>query len=837
MPRPLPAHIEVRGARLNNLKALDVDVPLWGLTVITGVSGSGKSSLALGTLYAEGSRRYLDALTAYQRKRVKQAPPAPVDHIANVPSAIALRQRPPIPSRSSTVGTLTQTYNLLRLLFARVGEHRCPNGHLSTPTLEEVGTGTTDENGRQTCPVCSAYFQMPAAESFSFNSPLGACPTCKGLGTVDEIDERALVPDDSLSLDEGGVASWKLPGRREMPLVAAQLGVRTDIPFRNLTKREKQLVLDGPAEKREIAVPTKTGRVFRLNMTYVNARQAVTEAGDTAGAARFTTTHACPACHGTRLKEETLATLLDGRSIAETSALDLSSLRSWAEKLPGLLPADLRELTLDLTGRLLEGLDPLLDLGLDYLTLDRPGPSLSTGERQRIQLAATVHAGSTGVLYVLDEPSIGLHPANLDGLLRALDQLADGGNTVLVVDHDLEIMRAAEHLIEIGPGAGRDGGRLDAVGTTAGLAADPSSVTGPYLAGTAPQLVRTQRPVDDTTPRLRLHVNDLHNLHDVAADFPLGRFTLVTGVSGSGKSSLVLDSLVPALEAHLAQGVLPAHVDRLEADVPLTGLRHLDAAPIGPNSRSTPATYTGALDALRKLYAATDEAGKRGWNAGHFSYNTKAGQCPGCQGLGELSIDIQYLPDLPMPCNTCHGGRYNAKTLEVTLDGLNIAEVLRLTVDEAAEHFAARPAVHRPLHALREVGLGYLTLGEATPTLSGGEAQRMRLSTALHSDRPGTVYVFDEPSVGLHPKDIATLVTTLDRLLDTGATVIVIDHDTDLIWNADHVIDLGPGGGPDGGRIATQGTPEELAEAATTPTGQWLRRTSRTTRRSAAGRP
>ncbi|MEX3106258.1 excinuclease ABC subunit UvrA [Streptomyces sp. ST1015] len=825
--RPLPGFVEVRGARHNNLKGLDVDIPLWALTVITGVSGSGKSSLALGTVYAEGSRRYLDALTAYQRKRVSQTPPSPVDRVTHVPSAVALRQRPPTPGRSSTVGTLTEVYNLLRLLFSRVGEHRCPNGHLSTPTLEEIGTGTTDENGWQTCPECGAYFQMPASESFSFNSPLGACPTCSGLGTVDDIDDDTLVPDDSLTLDEGAVASWKLPGRREMPLVVTQMGVPTDVPFRDLTEEQRHLVLDGPPEAHEIAVPTRTGRVFRLNMTYVSARRAVTEARDTAGAARFTTTRACPACHGTRLRAEALATLLDGRTIAETSALTLDTVLTWAETLSTRLPRDLKALTDDLAGRLAEGVRPLIDLGLAYLTLDRPGPTLSTGELQRIQLAATLHAGTAGVLYVLDEPSIGLHPANLDGLLAALNRLADDGNTVLVVDHDLEIMRAADHLIEIGPGAGRAGGTLDAQGTTAGLAADPRSVTGPYLAGTAPLTVRTPRRVDESCPRLRLHVTELHNLRDLSVSLPLNRLTLVTGVSGSGKSSLILDSLAPALRAHLAGSPLPDHVGAFACDEPPSTLRFIDATPIGANSRSTPATYTGALDAVRKLYAATPEARERGWNAGHFSYNTKAGQCPGCQGLGELSIDIQYLPDLPMPCATCHGGRYDPAVLDVVREGLTIADVLRLTVDEAAGHFAGQRAVHRPLHALREVGLGYLTLGEPTPSLSGGEAQRMRLSTALHSDSPGTVYVFDEPSVGLHPKDVATLVTTLDRLLDTGATVIVIDHDMDLIWNADWVLDIGPGPGPDGGRLAAEGTPEDLARAGATPTGRWLARSRR----------
>ncbi|MFH8293676.1 hypothetical protein [Streptomyces sp. NPDC018059] len=449
--------------------------------------------------------------------------------ITHVPSAIALRQRPPVPGRHSTVGTLTQTYNLVRLLYARVGEHRCPNGHRSTLTLAEVGTGTTDEYGRQTCPVCQAYFQMPTAESFSFDSPLGACPSCKGLGTVDEIDERALVPRRIAEPRRRGVASWKLPGRREMPLVAAQLGVRANIPFARLTKREKRIVLDGPPEKREIAVPTETGRVFKLNMTYVNARQSVAEAGDSAAAARFTSTHTCPACHGARLAPEPLTTLLEGRTIAETCAMNLADPHASADELPGKLPADLKDLTADLTGRLLDGVRPLLGLGLDYLALNRSGPSLSTGERQRIQQAATVHAGSTGALYVPDEPSIGLHPANLDGLLRALDRLADGGNTVLVVDHDLEIMRAAEHLIEIGPGAGRDGGRLDATGTVDDLAANPTRSPAP--ASPAPHPRRcTPRPVDDSTPHIRLHVDHLHNLHDLGAAFPMGRLTLVTGV-------------------------------------------------------------------------------------------------------------------------------------------------------------------------------------------------------------------------------------------------------------------------------------------------------------------
>jgi excinuclease ABC subunit A len=817
--RKLPEAIKVRGARTNNLRSVDVDVPLWSVVMVTGVSGSGKSSLAMGVLYAEGSRRFLDALSPYTRNRIEGKASRPdADRIEDVPAALALRQRPPIPDRRSTVGTMTETLNVLRLMMSRLGTHLCPNGHPNQTTLTAIAAASDADTGALTCPVCHVTFRFPSAESFSFNS-YGACPECGGIGAVDEIDESTLIPDESRSIDDGAVAPWRLAGRSFMPNVVAQLGIRTDIPYRDLTPKEQDFILHGPSQHTEVALPGRSGRTFRLNAEYVNATRAVAEAGETTRTrlGRFYTTRTCPVCHGTRFRPETLASELDGRSIAQITALELDEVRDFAAALPAKLPTELHDLARRLTGELLDGVGPLLKLGLDYLTLDRAGNTLSTGERQRIELTATVHARSTGALYVLDEPSVGLHPANMDGLIETVGQLADHGNTVVVVDHHLPLMRAADQIIELGPGAGSDGGQVIAQGTAAELARDPASVTGPFLAGTEPLRVRDLRPVTKQTGHIELTVNQLHTLRDLTAAIPCNRLTLITGVSGSGKSTLILDSLVPALRDTLAGRPLPEHVGHLRAPG-VTRVVQIDANPIGANARSTPATYCGAFDPIRSRYAR-----ESGLKAGQFSYNTAEGQCPVCHGLGELALDIQYLPDLIVRCHECGGRRYNKETLRVTVDGKSIADVLAMTVDEAAQHFHAHGAIRRPLVALQEVGLGYLTLGEPTPALSGGEAQRLRLSTGLHTDQPGTVYVFDEPSVGLHPRDIQRLVGTLDRLLDTQATVIVIDHDLGLIANADHIIDLGPGGGPRGGKIVATGTPDQVAADSHSATGRALR--------------
>ncbi|WP_280442620.1 excinuclease ABC subunit UvrA [Nocardia brasiliensis] len=823
----LPKAVEVVGARTHNLRNVDVDVPLWSLVMLTGLSGSGKSSLAMGVLYGEGSRRYLDGLSAYTRRRIGQVARPDVDRVDFLPSALALRQRPPVPGRRSTVGTMTEVLNVVRLMFSRLGRHVCPNGHRIEPNLARSAQLWLD------CPVCGVHFEHPSAESFSFNT-LGRCPGCDGLGVRDEIDTATLIPDDSLSVIDGAVAPWNLAGRSYMPQVAADLGVRIDVPVAELTDTERAILLDGPPEPRLVTLTSKAGRAVSANMTYESARRAVQNAATKTTSettrqrlSRFFSTHTCPVCQGSRLRPEALTTTLSDRDIAQVSTESLDALADFAKQVTATLPAEMRPLSDRLAAELTAAVEPLRRLGIGYLSLDRAGATLSTGERQRIELSSTLQARSTGMLYVLDEPSVGLHPANVDGLRAVLRGLVAAGNSVVVVDHDVALLREADHLIEMGPGAGRQGGTVVAQGSAADLAACAESVTGPYLSGSAGTQFRTPRPTDtaphptDTTQRstdiaaaLEITVGELYTLRNVSARIPLRRLTVVTGVSGSGKTALVLDSLVPALTAD----VPPAHVRRLER----AGIRavvEVDATPIGNNSRSTPVTYCGALDPIRRWFAK--ESGR---TAAHFSYNTAAGQCPTCLGLGELDLDIQYLPDLTVSCPDCHGARYNPEVRAITVDGLTIADVLSLTVAEAVDRFAAHQKIVAPLRAVRDVGLGYLCLGEPTPSLSGGEAQRLRLATALRSEQADTLYVFDEPSIGLHPNDVRTLLAVLDRLIDAGATVLVIDHDLDVIANADHIIDLGPGGGPDGGRIVATGTPAEIAAAADSRTGYWLGR-------------
>ncbi|MFG2886259.1 excinuclease ABC subunit UvrA [Streptomyces sp. NPDC048297] len=806
----LPKAIKVVGARANNLRDVDVDVPLWSWVALTGLSGSGKSSLAMSVLYAEVYHRFLEGLSTYTRRRISQAARPDVDRIDFLPAALALRQRPPVPGRRSTVGTMTEVLNVVRLMYSRLGSHVCPNGHRLDASLDWSRAPQAD------CPVCGVTFEVPSAESFAFNS-FGACPVCEGMGTIEEIDDDAIVPDPSKSIDDGAVRPWRIGMRGLMPQVVKALGVRTDVPFGQLTEHEREIVMDGPAVRQQIFPVSRTGRATELNALYENARVAVGNSLASASESgrerlrKFLTVRTCPACHGTRLRPQALTTLVDGRTIAETSALPLSDL---ATALPGPLPDLMAGLGRQLGVELAQSVDPLLRLGLDYLTLDRAGTTLSTGERQRIQLTSILRNRSTGMLYVLDEPTVGLHPANVEGLRDVIRALVDSGNSVVMVDHDVALLRHVDQLIEMGPGAGRAGGTVVRQGSAEDLAADPASVTGPYLSGAADVRVRKALPVGPDDPHLEITVDGLRTLHEVTARFPVGRLTLVTGVSGSGKTTLLLDSLVPALT-----GEHPPHVTHFERG----GIRRVvqvDATPIGRNSRSTPATYSGAFDGIRDLYAASPQARARNWDAGRFSYNLRSGQCPACEGLGETSLDVQYLPDMTLTCPDCDGARYNPETLEVTVDGLTIADVLRLTVTEAAERF---PSPN--LRSLVEVGLGYLRLGEPTPTLSGGEAQRMRLAGGLHSRQAHSLYVFDEPTVGLHPRDVATLLGVLDRLITAGATVVAVDHDLDLIANADHIIDMGPGGGPDGGRIVATGTPRRVAASSDSLTGRHLAKT------------
>ena len=819
VPGTLPRVIGVRGARHNNLQDIDVDVPLWRTVAVVGVSGSGKTSLAIGTLYAEGMHRFLEGLSTYSRRRLTQAQRPDVDRIDYLPPALALRQRPPIPGPRSTVGTMSEVLNVLRLMMSRLGSHLCPNGHRVDPSIATQGMEII-------CPVCGAHFVHPSAESFSFNS-YGACPACQGLGVRSEVDVSTVVGDPGKTIEEGAVLPWNSGGRRLSMYAAGEQGVRLNVPYRSLTKREREIVLHGePVQRRVTLQSGRTGRSVQLSVNYDNAVAAVERSLRSDNertrrlVQRFLITRVCSVCHGTRLRPEALGSRLGGCNIAEISALGLGELRGFTDGLPAGLPAELSRMTAGLLAELNGALTPLLDVGLSYLTLDRSGASLSTGERQRIELTSTVRASTTGMLYVLDEPSVGLHPTNVQGLRKTITALAGNGNSVVVVEHEREIVRTADWVIELGPAAGAEGGSVIAEGPPGQLEGDPRSIIGPFLAGA--RAVPGDRAVRrGPGEQITVRIGELYNLHDVTAEFPVGRLTALAGPSGAGKSALVLDSLVPAARAALGGSAPPPHVRRLDLD----GIRQVvqvDASPIGQNSRSTPATYSGAFDQIRRVFGDSGYARRRRWKPGHFSFNTREGQCPTCRGLGNIDLDVQYLPDITVQCPTCHGARFNDATLAVGVDGLTIADVLGLSVDDALQRFAHRAPVIAALRPVSEVGLGYLRLGEPTPSLSGGESQRLRIATRLRSSQRGALYVFDEPSTGLHPLDVATLVGVFDRLLDAGATIIVIDHDLDLLAAADHLIDMGPGGGPDGGRIVAAGTPEEVARAPGSVTGPWL---------------
>jgi excinuclease ABC subunit A len=675
------------------------------------------------------------------------------------------------------------------------------------------------------CPVCGVHFEPPSAEFFAFNS-YGACPACHGLGVRSEVDASTLVPDPGKTIEQGAVLPWNSGGRRLSMYAAGELGVRLDVPYRSLTDRERDIVLRGQPARRQVTLSGRNGRTVQLSVNYDNAVAAVERSlrSDNERSRRlvqrFLITRVCSVCHGTRLRPEALTSRLGGRNIAEISALGLDELRGFAAGLPTGLPAELSRMTTALLNELNGTLTPLLDVGLGYLTLDRPGASLSSGERQRIELTSTVRSSTTGMLYVLDEPSIGLHPSNVQGLRKTIAALAANGNSVVVVEHEQELIRSADWIIELGPGAGAMGGTVIAQGTPAQLKTDPRSIIGPFLAG-APAVPRDRPARADASAQIAVEVGDLFNLHDLTATFPVRRLTALAGPSGAGKTALVLDSLIPAARALLSGSALPGHVRRLD----LGGIRQvvqIDASPIGQNTRSTPATYSGAFDQIRRLFADSDYARRRRWKPGHFSFNTREGQCPTCRGLGHIDLDVQYLPDISVACPTCRGARFNDATLAVRIGGLTVADVLGLSVHEALEQFADQHPVAAALRPVEEVGLGYLRLGEPTPSLSGGESQRLRIASRLRSSQRATLYVFDEPSTGLHPLDVATLVGVLDRLLAAGATIILIDHDLDLLAAADHLIDMGPGGGPDGGHIVAAGTPEDVARAPESVTGPWL---------------
>jgi excinuclease ABC subunit A len=827
--RGVPLRVEVRGARVHNLKNVDVDIPLHRLVAIAGVSGSGKSSLAMGVLYAEGSRRYLEALSTYSRRRLQQPARAAVDSVTHVPAALALRQRPGVPGIRSTFGTSTELLNVLRVMFSRLGSHLCPNGHRLEPTVD-VAT-----NRNLVCPVCAAEFAPPGAEDLAFNSD-GACPTCQGTGILRTVDDAALIPDPSRSIDEGAVAPWSMFGLTVMPQVVAELGVRTDVPFSDLTVKEREMVLHGPEVKRQIRVPSKNGKLFDLNFTYRNARRAVEEAMNNANSEkglarvnRFLAAGGCPDCHGTRLSPKARGTEVAGIDLATASAKTLDEAIAWVATVSVTLPKPMRSMAEMIVRQFLDMARRLDEMGLGYLALDRSSGSLSTGERQRAQLARAVRNQTTGVLYVLDEPSIGLHPANVDGLIGVMRDLLRDGNSVVLVDHDVQVLREADWMVEIGPGSGAGGGAVVATGSIGDIVADPGSLIGPFLGARREPVVVRQRATANTLfgpGRIRIVTDPIHTVRALDVAIPSGRLTAVTGMSGSGKTTMVLDSLVPALRARRDGVSLPTHVRALEVPgSPKVDV--VDATPIGANARSTVATYSGVLDELRRAYAATDAAKALGLTAADFSYNTGSLRCPECEGSGQVVLDVQFLPDVDIPCPECSGGRYAPAASPIaraTADGrvLSLPDLLGLTVAEARDAIADLPKVRRKLQSLGDLGLGYLTLGEATPALSGGEAQRLKLATELGRDQSDTLYVLDEPSVGLHPLDIRVLLQTIQRLLDKGATVVVIEHDLDMIANADYIVDLGPGGGVAGGRIVATGTPDEVAGNSASATGRYL---------------
>ena len=826
-----PESIEVRGARVHNLKNVDVDVPLGELVGVAGVSGSGKSSLALGVLYAEGSRRYLEALSTYTRRRLTQASRAQVDDVLHVPAALALHQRPAVPGIRSTFGTMTELLNSLRLLFSRLASHVCPHcGARNEPTLN-VAAGLPI-----VCANCGKEFHAPGAESLAFNSA-GACPACAGTGIVREVNRAALVPDESKSIDEGAVLPWGSLMWDLMKQVAGAMGVRTDVPFKDLTPKERDIVFNGPAVKKHILYKPKKGDDFaELDFTYFNAvytvENALAKAKDEKGlkrVARFLEEKTCPDCGGTRLSEAARAPRVRGLNLAEASAMTLDAAVDWVRGVPGSLGADMRPMATNICESFLDVARRLLELGLGYLALDRAGATLSTGERQRVQLARAVRNRTTGVLYVLDEPSIGLHPANVDGLLGVMRDLVADGNSVVVVDHDVRVLKACDHLIEMGPVAGAEGGHVIAQGTVGDVAANPRSRIAPFLADGESVRERGCMPVSHMFDlgHIRMTTSQLHTVKPLDVDIPRGRLVAVTGVSGSGKTTMVLESLIPALKARSAGEKPPEHVRSIDADG-IERANLIDATPIGANVRSTVATYADIHDDLRRAFARSDEAKAGGWKAGDFSYNTGRLRCPTCDGTGSISLDVQFLPDVDIECPDCRGSRYAPEAdaiYRTTKDGreLTLPQLMAMSVDQALAVTGDMRKVHARLTTLHDLGLGYLTLGEPTPALSGGEAQRLKLASEMGRAQSHAVFVFDEPTIGLHPLDVRVLLGVFDRLVASGATVVVIEHDLDVIANADWVIDMGPGGGESGGRIVAAGTPEQIAADANSVTGRYLR--------------
>lgn len=825
-----PKYIQIRGARVHNLKNINVDIPLHQIVGIAGVSGSGKSSLALGVLYAEGSRRYLESLSTYTRRRMTGAAKAQVDEVLYVPAALALHQRPGIPGIRSTFGTGTELLNSLRLMYSRLASHRCPNGHYVEPTLKVAAEQEI------LCPICGEQVQPPSAEELAFNSQ-GACPECGGTGRVRTVNIDSLVPDDSISIDDGAVAPWNSLMWSLMTDVCREMGVRTDIPFRELTEKEKDIVYHGPAEKKHIFYKAKnSNQAGELDFTYYNAvytvENALAKVKDEKGMKRvekFLKEEICPQCQGSRLSEKARAPKLRGIGLAEACQMTLKDLVVWVADVPDSLPEEMRPMAESICESFQTAAKRLMDLGLSYLSLDRAAATLSTGERQRMQLARAVRNRTTGVLYVLDEPSIGLHPSNINGLNAVMHDLIADGNSVLLVDHDTQILSEADWIVEMGPEAGNGGGYVIAEGTIPEITKNPASMIGPFLAQKTNLPVREQTHAENMFDLgvIHLSTNAIHTVKPLEVDIPKGRLTVVTGVSGSGKTTMVLESLIPGLEAALNGETLPEHVKNVSAE----GISHvklIDASPIGINIRSTVATYANVHDELRKIYAKTDDAKRMKYKAKDFSYNTGNLRCPACDGTGQITLDVQFLPDVDVVCPECKGSRYAKAAWQVCYEKepgkrYSLPQMMAMDVNTALQAAGDWKVVRQRLEVLRDLGLGYLTLGEATPGLSGGEAQRLKLASEMGKGQSDSVFVFDEPTIGLHPLDVKTLLQVFQALVDQGATVIVIEHDLDVIRNADYIIDMGPEGGEAGGRIVAVGTPEQVAENENSVTGKFIR--------------
>lgn len=820
----------IRGARVHNLKGIDVDIPLNKIVGIAGVSGSGKSSLALGVVYAEGSRRYLEALSTYTRRRISQAPKAEVDNILYVPAAIALRQRPGVPGIRSTFGTGTELLNSLRLMFSRLASHRCPNGHYCKPTLDVAA-------GREiVCEECGTHFYAPSAEDLSFNSG-GACKKCGGIGTVMTVDKSTLVPDENLTIDDGAVAPWNSLMWTLMTEVCRAMGVRTNVPFKDLTPEEKDIVYNGPAVKKHIIYKSKSSEVSaEMDFTYYNAtytvENALAKVKDDKGMKRvekFLKQDVCPDCHGARLSDAALAPMICGINLAQACEMTLSQLDEWVKGIPAWLPEEMRPMCESICQSYFDTSRRLLELGLSYLSLDRAGSTLSTGERQRMQLARCVRNRTTGVIYVLDEPSIGLHPANIVGLVGVMNDLTDDGNSVLLVDHDTQILRNSDWLIELGPEAGAKGGEIIAQGTIEQIEHDDRSLIGPFLAAGKSEIIRHRASAEDMFEKgvIEMHTGQIHTVRPLDVRIPKGRMVAITGVSGSGKTTTILESLVPALQTMVHGDKLPPHVKSISANG-IKNVKLIDSTPIGANVRSTVATYANVHDDLRKMFARTSAAKAASVKAGDFSYNTGSLRCPVCDGIGTVSLDVQFLPDVDIPCPECHGSRYAQRCEEFRYEAANghsysLPDLMKMDVADAEKALSRYGSLKSRLESLNRIGLGYITLGEATTSLSGGEAQRLKLASEMGMRQDDSVFVFDEPTIGLHPLDTQTLIKVFQQLLDLGATVIIIEHDLDVIANSDYVIDLGPGGGEDGGMIVAEGTPEQVAANKASITGRFLR--------------